>query len=167
MAQPVAATLAQIEFAPICTVYLRYAQPPRLPQPIYALHTQPDNGHFGPWVFDRRQTNPNCAGVLSVVISGAGAHQALTACGLAALVAQQMIATFGLPAPAGSAVIPEKRATIVPRRGLVHPPPRVSADGLNLAGDAGSPFPSTLEGSVRAGLAAAQALCAACGFTRV
>jgi hydroxysqualene dehydroxylase len=64
-----------------------------------------------------------------------------------------------LPDPLASRVVEDKRATIVPAPGLQRPPTRLPCDGLFLAGDAAdSPYPSTIEGSVRSGLAAARAI---------
>ena len=64
-----------------------------------------------------------------------------------------------MPAPLAGVAIVEKRATIVPSPGLRRPPAKLPLPGLYLAGDAAhSGYPSTLEGSVRAGFVAAQAL---------
>ncbi|MCX8114718.1 MAG: FAD-dependent oxidoreductase, partial [Burkholderiaceae bacterium] len=55
---------------------------------------------------------------------------------------------------------------IVPAPGVQRPSARLAAPGLYLAGDAAaSPYPSTIEGSVRAGLTAADALCADFGLS--
>lgn len=153
-----AAALAAIEAAPIATVYLRYPASTRLAHPVYALCEQPPRGDFGQWVFDRGHTDADCAGVLSVVVSGRGPHLDLSQDRLAAAVSRQLAAAFGLGAPLAAAVLTEKRATLLPRPGLVRPAARLSAPGLYLAGDAAaSDYPSTIEGSVRAGLAAARA----------
>ena len=151
--------LAAIEAAPIATVYLRYPPSTRLKHPVYALREQPQRDDFGQWVFDRGQTEADCSGVLSVVVSGSGPHLNLPQDRLAAAVSRQLGAAFGLGAPLAAAVLTERRATIVPRPGLVRPPTRRSVPGLYLAGDAAaSDYPSTIEGSVRAGLAAAHAV---------
>jgi squalene-associated FAD-dependent desaturase len=154
-----AAALAAVAAAPIATVYLRYPPSTRLTHPVYALREQPGRGDFGQWVFDRGHTDADCAGVLSVVVSGSGPHLNLSQDRLAAAVSRQLAAALGLGAPLAAAVLTEKRATLVPRPGLLRPAPRLSAPGLYLAGDAAaSPYPSTIEGSVRAGLAAARAV---------
>jgi monoamine oxidase len=58
-------------------------------------------------------------------------------------------------------VIADKRATIVPAPGLRRPPVALPLPSLYLASDAAaSDYPSTLEGSVRSGIAAARALVA-------
>ncbi|HXF46116.1 MAG TPA: FAD-dependent oxidoreductase, partial [Burkholderiaceae bacterium] len=154
-----AALLAAIEAAPIATVYLRYPPDTRLAHPLYALRERPELGDFGQWVFDRGHSDADCAGVLSVVVSGSGQHLNLSQDRLAAAVSRQLAAAFGLGAPLAAAVLTDRRATIVPRPGLVRPPTRLSVPGLYLAGDAAaSDYPSTIEGSVRAGLAAARAV---------
>jgi hypothetical protein len=52
----------------------------------------------------------------------------------------------------------EKRATFRCTPGLVRPPMRI-ADGLHAAGDyVAGPYPATLEGAVRSGMQAVQAL---------
>lgn len=154
-----AAALAAIEAAPIATVYLRYPASTRLAHPVYALCEQPPRGDFGQWVFDRGHTDADCTGVLSVVVSGRGPHLDLSHDRLAAAVSRQLGAAFGLGAPLAAAVLTERRATMLPRPGLVRPPTRLSVPGLYLAGDAAdSDYPSTIEGSVRAGLAAARAV---------
>jgi squalene-associated FAD-dependent desaturase len=153
------AQLRAVAMAPIATVYLRYARS-ELEHPVYALRDDPTKGNFGQWVFDRGALDARCAGVLSVVISAAGAHEDLAHEALAAAVAQQLTAALGLPAPLATATIVDKRATIVPAPNVQRPPTQL-LPGLLLAGDAAaSPYPSTIEGSVRSGLAAARALLA-------
>lgn len=150
--------LRRIEYAPIATVYLRYRAGTRLPAPVFALRDDAARQRFGQWVFDRGALDAGCDGVMSVAISGAGSHLALDRAALIAAIARQLSDEFALPAPLAGYSIAEKRATIQPLPGLIRPPTELPADGLFLAGDAAdSPYPSTIEGSVRAGIAAAQA----------
>lgn len=159
--RPAIDRLQSIACAPIATVYLRYAASLRLPRPVFALLDDASARRYGQWVFDRGQLDPANAGVLSVVISAADAAVQIDGAQLTAAVARQLSDDLGLPAPMAGTVIAEKRATIVPAPNLVRPPARLPQAGLYLAGDAAaSDFPSTLEGSVRAGLAAAAALIA-------
>lgn len=161
---PAIAMLRAIDSAPIATVYLRYPPSLRLPWPASTLLDDPARERFGQWVFDRGQLDEANAGVLSVVISAAGGALAADSRALAAAVGRQLSAELGLPPPSASAVLAEKRATIVPAPRLQRPPARLAAPGLYLAGDAAdSDYPSTLEGSVRAGIAAAHALLADLG----
>jgi squalene-associated FAD-dependent desaturase len=161
---PAVDTLQRIAMAPIATVYLRYPPHSRLPRPACALLDDPDSGRFGQWAFDRGRLDDAYGGVLSVVISDAQAALSADASSLAKSVAAQLRADFDLPVPLATAVIAEKRATVVACAGLQRPPVRLSAPGLYLAGDAAaSEYPSTLEGSVRSGIAAALALAADLG----
>ncbi|HBY59404.1 MAG TPA: hypothetical protein DEH78_06250 [Solibacterales bacterium] len=156
--EPAIDTLRQVTHAPIATVYLRYDSPVRLPLAAMALRENPARGEFGQWVFDRGALDARCAGVLSVVVSAAGPHEALDHFALASAVATQLTNALSLPAPVAMRVIEEKRATIVPCPGLRRPPPML-AEGLFLAADAAeSDYPSTIEGSVRSGWAAAGCL---------
>ena len=157
------ATLLALRTAPIATVYLRYAQAPRLARPFYPLLDAPARGRYGQWVFDRGALVPAPRGarpgLLSVVISGAGAHEELSRDALCQAVARQVGEELGLAAPSAQFAIVEKNATLVPAPGLRRPPTQLPAAGLLLAGDsAQSPYPSTIEGSVRAGVQAARAI---------
>ena len=151
--------LRGVQSAPICTVYLRYDPALRLPRVYYTLRDDPRRGHFGQWVFDRGALDPPLAGVLSVVISGAGPHQELGRSALGERVAAQIGAAFGLPAPIDRFVLDEKHATVLPRPGLERPGLELPLPGVFLASDAAhSAYPSTIEGSVRSGLDAARAV---------
>lgn len=151
--------LERIETAPIATCWLRYPAGTRLRHPVYALREQPQRQHFGQWIFDRGALLPALDGVMSVVISAEGPHAALSHDALAQAVAAQLGEVLGLPLPIAARVIEEKRATLVPSAALARPPTQLPLPGLLLAGDAAdSPYPSTIEGSVRSGLAAARAL---------
>jgi len=153
------ATLRKLRFAPIGTVYLRYLPTTRLAQPFYALLDDPARHRYGQWVFDRGALDPALGGIFSVVISGSGPHLELSRQALGQHVAAQLSAEFGLPLPLEYFTIVEKHATIVPVPNLQRPPTALPAPGLLLAADsAHSPYPSTIEGSVRTGLQAARAL---------
>ncbi len=156
---PVLGQLQSVATAPIATVYLRYPESTSLPFPVMALNERPAVGDLGQWVFDRAALDPRCAGVLSVVISASGGYQALGQAQVAAQVARQLSRELALPPPIAARTVEDKRATIVPVPGLLRPPIALPAPGLFLASDAAdSPYPSTIEGSVRSGLAAAQAV---------
>ena len=156
--EPTIVLLRAIATAPIATVYLRYAATTRLARPAVALLDNTSIDRHGQWVFDRGQLDPANAGVLSVVVSAA-AGAADDSKALVAAAAAQLSTDLGLPAPLAGVAIVEKRATIVPSPGLRRPPAKLPLPGLYLAGDAAhSGYPSTLEGSVRAGFVAAQAL---------
>jgi predicted NAD/FAD-dependent oxidoreductase len=142
---------------PIVTVYAQ-AGGAQLTEPMLALPC----GGAAPaqFVFDRGQLG-GPAGLLAFVISGAqdwvdrGAPTTLEA------VLAQARALFGTGWAARLQpvqVVTEKRATFRCTPGLERPAQRV-APGLLVAGDyVEGPYPATLEGAVRAGVAAASAI---------
>lgn len=158
----VAGQLGAFEYEPISTCYLQYDHAVRLPLPFCALLDAPHEHRFGQFVFDRGQLDPNQAGLLAVVVSAAGAAAALDQGALAAAIARQLSAAFGLPAlaaPRWSRVITDKRATFACTPGLARPGSATSLPGLVLAGDyTASDYPATLESAVRSGQGAAAAI---------
>ena len=152
-----ATTATELGYEPIVTVYAS-APGVRLPEPMLVLDA--DAERPAQFVFDRGQLG-GPAGLLAFVVSGAGAwlERGLAACESAVLaqaeVALRARATKGLQAVR---TIVEKRATFRCTPGL-HRPPAAIAAGLVAAGDyVDGPYPATLEGAVRSGLAAARAL---------
>ncbi|WP_292446225.1 hydroxysqualene dehydroxylase HpnE [Methylibium sp.] len=147
---------------PIVTVLLR-APGARLPAPMLAL--TPGGDMPAQYVFDLGQLRdgarePAAAGVLAFVISGAAGCVERGLDITARQVKRQASAQLGalLPGPPQLLrVLSEKRATFLCTPGLQRPPATV-ADGLQAAGDyIDGPYPATLEGAVRAGVAAARA----------
>jgi len=166
-AEAPALQLDAFAYEPISTVYLEYDPAVRLPLPFCALLDEPEHGHWGQFVFDRGQLDSGAAGatqdgLLAVVISGASAAADLERGQLAAQVAAQLAAAFGMPAlaqPAWHQVITEKRATFSCTPGLARPANATGLPGLVLAGDyTACDYPATLESAVRSGLQAARAL---------
>lgn len=165
----IAASFAGLAHAPIATLYAGYPADVALPQPMLGLDADAadssaaDRGAaLGQWVFDRGQL---CAtpGVLAFVLSGRGAWESLTATALAARLHGELETALGtrLPPPRWQRLICEKRATFVCSPGLVRPPTQTTQRGLWLAGDfVSAGYPATLEGAVRSGVAAAQAILA-------
>jgi squalene-associated FAD-dependent desaturase len=153
-----AAVAHALRYEPIVTVTLSCAGL-RLPQPMLALAS---DAHVRPaqFVFDRGQLG-GPEGQLAFVISGAapwvaaGRDATLGAC------IDQAAAAF----TAGDAsrwqvvaLLAEKRATFRCTPGLQRPAAAI-APGLWAAGDhVAGPYPATLEGAVRSGLAAVRAL---------
>ena len=155
--QPAIADLRSLQYEPIATVYLRYPNGIGLPEPVYALLDEPANGRPGQWVFDRGRIDPAHQGIFSVVIGAPALRVERDRAALCSATDGQLRSEFGLPPSIAQNVVIERRATLRPDVGLQRPPSRLPAQGLYLAGDiADSPFPSTLEGSVRAGLEAAR-----------
>ncbi|GAB3776915.1 hydroxysqualene dehydroxylase HpnE [Ramlibacter monticola] len=141
-----AATQA-LGYEAIATVYVTGG--PRLPLPLLALRSGP--GAPAQFVFDRAQLG-GPAGLLAFVVSASPTDKESLE---AAVLAQS--AALGWPVQALKTVV-EKRATFACTPGLQRPPPAI-APGLWACGDyVEGPYPATLEGAVRSGLAVAAAL---------
>ena len=158
------APFASLTPLPIATLYLRLAARWRLPRPMLLLRDAPEQGQYGQWVFDRAAfMRGDDTPVLSIVISDAGA---LADCGETAVVegvlAQlraQLERAGPMPAVLGHQLIVEKRATFAALPGLPRPQQETPWPGVFVAGDwTDTGYPAVLEGAVRSGLAAAQAL---------
>lgn len=141
------------EFQPIVTVYLESAGS-ALPAPMVALResaTEPAQ-----FAFDLGQLGQH-PGLFSLVISGAApwVERGLEATGAAAL--EQAIRHLPWQrAPRLVRVLSEKRATFACTPGRIRPDAPI-APALWAAGDyLAGPYPATLEGAVRSGLAAAR-----------
>jgi len=150
-------TAEALNFTAITTVYA-WAPGVRLSSPMLALRATP-NAHAAPaqFVFDRGQLNPQDAsaqGVLAFVISASEGERDE----LQARVLQQAAQQLGLHALQPLQTVVDKRATFACTPGLQRPSQAI-APGLWAAGDyVDGPYPATLEGAVRSGLAAARAL---------
>lgn len=158
-AAPEKALIDALAWEPVVTAYLAYPPDVRLPAPMIGT-----TGGLGQWVFDRGQLG-GAPGLLAVVISAGGRHQAMQRDDLAQALHGELAAILpGLPAPHWTQVIAEKRATFSCVPGLLRPTVHTGIDGLFLCGDyTQSPYPATLESAVRSGLACAQAIVAASG----
>lgn len=144
-----AATAAALHFEAITTVYA-WAENAALPAPMLALrHDAQQPAQF---VFDRGQLG-GPGGLLAFVVSASqGERDALQT-----QVLQQARQQLGLVLQTVQTVV-EKRATFACTPGLQRPPQTI-APGLLACGDyVAGPYPATLEGAVRSGLAGAQAL---------
>jgi squalene-associated FAD-dependent desaturase len=146
----------------ITTCYLQYPAATKLDLPFYALLDDPDNHHYGQFVFDRGQLDAAQAGLLAVVISASGAAAEQPQELLAEALAVQLAVVFQRPElgrPDWFKVITEKRATYACVPGLVRPGNASGLPGLVLAGDyTAGDYPATLEAAVRSGVAAAALL---------
>ncbi len=162
LARPVApgwsALAGALRYEPIVTVYLRDAWPPS-PLPMLALRSGADAP--AQFAFDlARLGGP--AGVSAWVVSGAAEPLAEGLEALAQVICRQAATLQGAPAarppPTLVHAAAERRATFRCTPALRRPPAAI-APGLWAAGDyVAGPYPATLEGAVRAGRAAAQAL---------
>jgi squalene-associated FAD-dependent desaturase len=138
-----------LHFEAITTVYA-WAQDAQLPTPMLALRH--DARHPAQFVFDRgRLGGPT--GLLAFVVSASQGERDT----LQAQVLQQARNQLGLDLQAVQTVV-EKRATFACTPGLQRPAQTI-APGLLACGDyVAGPYPATLEGAVRSGLAAALAI---------
>ncbi len=158
-----AATARALRHEPIVTVLLRVPSGVRLPAPMLALAPRADAP--AQYVFALGQLRdparePGAAGVLAFVISGAARAvergMEATVREVRAQAARQVDALRGRE-PELLRVVTEKRATFLCVPGLLRPAAVIAA-GLVAAGDyVEGPYPATLEGAVRAGVAAASA----------
>jgi hydroxysqualene dehydroxylase len=152
-----AAAAAALCYRPIVTVYVR-SPGTCLIEPMLSLPAD-DAAAPAQFVFDLGALRGH-AGVLAFVVSGADAwvERGLEATLQATL--EQARRALG-PAlhtpPEGLQAFVERRATFACTPGLQRPSSRI-ADGLFAAGDyVDGPYPATLEGAVRAGIAAVDA----------
>ncbi|MDO9148427.1 MAG: hydroxysqualene dehydroxylase HpnE [Hydrogenophaga sp.] len=146
-----------LAFTAITTVYA-WATGVRLASPMLALRAEPDaQAAPAQFVFDRGQLAPHDAtaqGVLAFVISASEGERD----GLQARVLQQAAQQLGLSNLQALQTVVDKRATFACTPGLQRPAQAI-APGLWAAGDyVNGPYPATLEGAVRSGLAAARLL---------
>ena len=158
LAQPHAPAWAEraraLPYEPIVTVYLRSAGA-RLRAPMVALREGPDAP--AQFAFDRGQLAGH-EGLFAFVVSGAARWLDAGLDATLAATQRQAAALLGTASPEPVKVIAERRATIRCVPGLLRAP-MVVAPGLLAAGDhVEGPYPSTLEGAIRSGIAAARAV---------
>lgn len=154
------ARAAAFAYEPILTAYLQ-APGARLIAPMVALAEGPQAP--AQFAFDHGQLG-GPPGLLALVVSGAAGWVARGQDAAAAALQQQAAQLLrasprgGLAEPELLQLIAEKRATFRCVPGLDRPPAWI-CPGLVAAGDfVEGPYPATLEGAVRSGLAAAQRL---------
>lgn len=137
-----------LRFEAITTVYARAAT--ALAEPMLPLRSS--DAAPAQFVFDRGQLG-GPAGLLAFVVSASHGERAA----LEQAVVRQARGQLGLAVEPVQTIV-EKRATFACTPGLTRPPQQV-APGLPACGDyLDGPYPATLEGAVRSGVAAAQAL---------
>jgi squalene-associated FAD-dependent desaturase len=151
-------TAGALPHAAITTVYA-HAPGVRLQRPMFALRAHPD-AHAAPaqFVFDRGQLSPqdpSQQGLLAFVVSASEGDRE----DLQRRVLQQARDQLGLQTLRALQTVVEKRATFACTPGLRRPGMAI-APALWAAGDfVEGPYPATLEGAMRSGVAAAQAAC--------
>ncbi|WP_223904117.1 hydroxysqualene dehydroxylase HpnE [Rhodoferax lithotrophicus] len=138
-----------LRYEAITTVYA-WAADAQLAQAMLSLHTSPQ--HPAQFVFDRGQLG-GPMGLLAFVVSASTGERL----SLQAQVLAQAQTQLGLDLQAVKTVV-EKRATFACTPGLQRPAIHITS-GLLACGDyVDGPYPATLEGAVRSGMAAAHAL---------
>ncbi|MFZ6641587.1 hydroxysqualene dehydroxylase HpnE [Undibacterium sp. TC4M20W] len=157
-----AVPLATMTYEPITTCYLQYGSNVRFPRAMLALLDDVTQKKWGQYVFDRGQLQPDQAGLLAVVVSVSQAATEIDRHELAMDIAAQLAQSLGMPElvqPIWHQCISEKRATFSCAPGLNRPDNHTAYTGLYLAGDyTKGDYPATLEGAVRSGIAASQAI---------
>lgn len=170
---PYLAALRRFDFIPIATITFRLEQAWRLPHPMMLLREHVEQLEFGQWLFDRSlyagqdTEHPNGPGappaLLHVVVSDARAmmahDQARVVAAVIRQIQEQAARGRAMPAISGYHVIVEKRATFAARPGLVRPANLGPWPRIAVAGDwTDTGYPGVLEGAVRSGRQAADAL---------
>lgn len=144
--------LSQLEYEPICTIYLQYPENISLPEPMIGL-----SHCTGQWIFDRSFCQQN--GLMAVVISASGDHMQLDKMTLAQLISDELTELFGWPDAEQTLVIREKRATFksVLNIDQYRPDNTTTDPRIWLCGDyTANHYPATLEAAVQSGLQCSQ-----------
>lgn len=158
--------LSCFTYVPIATVTLRLERHWALPRSMYQLHEDRRAKHYGQWLFNCpafMRTAHTAMPLAQVVISDAHAALAEGETALVAAVQKQLQAQtrrFGtMPSVTGHELIAEKRATFAAVPRLARPGASTPWREVWLAGDwTDTGYPAVLEGAVRSGQHAAQAL---------
>jgi squalene-associated FAD-dependent desaturase len=156
-ALPYFGDLRRLEFSPITSVHLWYDRPvTRLPHAVLV-------GCLGQWVFNRGETAPG-EQYVQVVVSAARALRELGQEEVKRRIVEEMGRLFPAAArPLRARVVTEHQATFsaVPGVDRWRPPQASPLPNLLVAGDwTATGWPATMEGAVRSGYLAAEALLA-------
>ncbi|WP_349630267.1 hydroxysqualene dehydroxylase HpnE [Acidovorax sp. CCYZU-2555] len=148
------ASAAGLAHTAIATVYARTARPEqRLPAALPLLALRPGAGAPAQFVFDRGHLG-GPAGLMAFVVSASEAARADTEAQVLAQAAREL----GWHGMQPLTTVIDKRATFACTPGLQRPG-QALAPGLLACGDyVDGPYPATLEGAVRSGMAAARTL---------
>ncbi len=147
-AAPWVGSAQTLRFEAITTIYA-WGEGATLPLPMLALRSGQGADFPAQFVFDRGQLG-GPPGLLAFVVSASAGERD----NLQTQVVAQAQSQLGLALQAVQTVV-EKRATFACTPGLQRPPMHI-APGLLACGDyVDGPYPATLEGAVRSGLAAA------------
>jgi len=147
--------ISKLDYEPILTTYLQYDDSVHLPGPMIGDVDGPAE-----WFFDRAQFG-GPPGLIAGVISARGPHLDVPRHEIELAMHNQLerILDRQLPRPDDILTVVEKRATFACRPQVSRPGIRTAEPGIWLAGDyVDGPYPATLEGAVRSGVACARAL---------
>ncbi len=156
--------LSAFQYLPIATVTLQLERPWNRTRPILLLKDRPQHMQYGQWLFDRSASGPaesQC--LLNIVISDARAFMEHPRAQVIAATIDQVREQSGsgldMPKVRNHEVIIEKRATFAAVPGLKRPPNQTPWPRVWVAGDwTDTGYPAVLEGAVRSGKQAAQAI---------
>ena len=145
--------LKNIEYRPICTIYLQYPPSVKLGRWLHGFVDTTTQ-----WIFDRRLNGQD--GLISAVISSDGEHMNWDNDKLCDVIKKELAFFFPRwPEPLSCHVIREKRATFASTINInqYRPDTKTPVSGLFFAGDyTNNGLPGTLEGAVRSGIQSAQ-----------
>ncbi|RTZ44446.1 FAD-dependent oxidoreductase [Candidimonas sp. SYP-B2681] len=170
-------SLARFTYIPIATLTLQLERPWHLPAPMLLLTDKPEQLQFGQWLFDRSSLmtaselqqaeltdhQDYAACQINIVISDARSMMRHPLGDVVAAITaqlQQQTRRLGpMPAVVGHEVIVEKRATFAALPGLKRPSNDTPWPRIWVAGDwTDTGYPAVLEGAVRSGRNAANAV---------
>jgi len=137
--------LLEINYQPICTIYLQYAKEVSLNQEMIGIW-----GSTIQWLFDRKTANQE--GLMAAVISAHGEHMKLDNDELIQKVISEIQSLYPhWPSPLSSNIIREKRATFSCDVNISNKRPinKTPVKGLWLCGDyTETNLPATIEGAI-------------------
>lgn len=155
-------SLSKFDFNPIATLYLKPDRPWANPHPMLMLEENLNGLAAGQWVFNHAAMAGSELGhTIAVTISYSNRLQGANKTDVTKAIIEQIQTQCQEPLPTiiASELITEKRATFVASPNLHRPTLQTPWPKLVLAGDwVQNPYPAVLEGAVRSGIAAANAL---------
>lgn len=154
--------LQSFEFNPIATLYLQPENAWENPYPMQMLEEDHHSLAAGQWVFNHAaMPGSELKNIISITISYANRLQDYNKKLIMDAIIKQVHYQAKIPLPPITAkeLITEKRATFVAKTGLQRPETNTPWTGIKLAGDwVQNDYPAVLEGAVRSGIDAANAI---------
>ena len=154
--------ISRLCFNPIATLYLKPDSAWSNPHPMLMLEEDLSGLAAGQWVFNHAALkNSELGNIIAVTISYANRLQEANKADIIQAIIQQLQQQCVEPLPpiVATELITEKRATFVASPNLKRPSTHTPWPAIKLAGDwIQNPYPAVLEGAVRSGIEAANAL---------